>query len=109
MLISAGLVLDFCWISAPATGLGTWPCSIGPDGEGRTTFDDVDDYDGLSGAPSTATGSALTGYSGFAISIAVTCAGTEVGLPAEEAKRIDLDITAPGNQTFSFTAYRANF
>jgi len=85
------------------------PCSIGPDGEGRTTFDDVDDYDGLSGAPSTATGSALTGYSGFAISISVTCAGTEVGLPSEEAKRIDLDITAPGNQTFSFTAYRANF
>ena len=85
-------------------------CSIGPEGsEGRATFVDVDDYDGLTGAPSTATGSALIGYSGFSISITVTCAGTEVGLPADEAKRIDLDITAPGNQTFSFTAYRANF
>ncbi|WP_449287576.1 type IV pilus modification PilV family protein [Marinobacter sp. PE14] len=85
-------------------------CSIGPEGsEGRTTFDDVDDYDGLTGAPSTATGAALSGYSGFSISIAIACAGTEVGLPADEAKRIDLEIIAPGNQTFSFTAYRANF
>ncbi|WP_373001563.1 prepilin-type N-terminal cleavage/methylation domain-containing protein [Marinobacter sp.] len=85
-------------------------CTIGAEGsEDRATFDDVDDYDGLSGAPSTATGAALSGYSGFSISIAVSCAGTEVGLPAAEAKRIDLDITAPGNQSFSFTAYRANF
>jgi MSHA pilin protein MshD len=84
-------------------------CSIGPEGEGRTTFDDVDDYHGLSGAPSTATGAALSGYDGFSISIAVACAGTEVGLPASEAKRIDLDIAAPGNQSFSFTAYRTNF
>ena len=85
------------------------PCSIGADGEGRTAFDDVDDYDGLSGAPSTATGAALSGYSGFSVSITVSCAGTEVGLPVAEAKRIDLDITAPGNQAFSFAAYRANF
>jgi MSHA pilin protein MshD len=88
----------------------TGACAIGVDpGEGRSTFDDVDDYDGLTGAPSNGAGAALSGYSGFLISVSVSCAGAEVGLSASEAKRIDLAITTPTNLTFSFSAYRANF
>jgi len=86
------------------------PCTIGAEaGEGRSTFDDVDDYHNLSGPPSAATGTALNGYPGFTVSITVTCAGADVGLPASEAKRIDLEVMAPGNQPFVFSAYRANF
>ncbi|AOY88875.1 MSHA biogenesis protein MshD [Marinobacter salinus] len=78
-------------------------------GETRATFDDVDDYDGLIDSPPRSAEGALTGYNGFSVSISVVCAGAEVGLPASEAKRIDLDITAPGNQSFVLSAYRANF
>lgn len=85
-------------------------CTIGPEGsESRSTFDDVDDYDGLTGAPSSATGASLNGYQGFAISIRVSCAGVEVGLASSDAKRIDLQIDAPGGHSFAFSAYRANF
>lgn len=49
------------------------------------------------------------GYNEFAVDVTVACAGDEVGLPASEAKRVDLSITAPGGQSFSFSAYRANF
>jgi MSHA pilin protein MshD len=85
-------------------------CTIGAEtGETRSTFDDVDDYHELNGSPSTATGAPLSGYSGFSITVSVVCAGDEVGLPTSEAKRIDLEVIAPGDQSFVFSAYRANF
>ncbi|HTN32523.1 MAG TPA: type II secretion system protein [Marinobacter sp.] len=85
-------------------------CTSGPEGaETRATFNDVDDYHGLSGVPASHTNTALAGYEGFKVSVTVACAGAEVGLPHTEAKRIDLDISAPGNQSFTFSAYRVNF
>ncbi len=90
----------------------TGACNIGADGgESRATYDDVDDYNGISGeAPRGALG-ALTGYSGFEVSVAVQCAGDDpgVGLPASEAKRIDITVTIPGDSDFVFSAYKANF
>ncbi|MHA7810975.1 MAG: type IV pilus modification PilV family protein [Marinobacter adhaerens] len=89
----------------------TGACNIGSDsGEAnRSEFDDVDDYHNLIGPPTTVTGAALSGYAGFNVSVTVACAGADVGLPASEAKRIELLIQAPGNQSFAFSAYRANF
>lgn len=84
-------------------------CNIGPEGESRATFDDVDDYHNTSNSPPANAEAALVGYNNFAVDVTVTCAGDEVNLPDAEAKRIDLVITAPGGQTFSFSAYRANF
>jgi MSHA pilin protein MshD len=86
-------------------------CNIGTEsGEStRSMFDDVDDYHNLSGPPATVTGAPLSGYNGFTVSVTVACAGADVGLPASEAKRIELSIQAPGNQSFVFSAYRANF
>ncbi|MDF0751286.1 type II secretion system GspH family protein [Marinobacter sp. 71-i] len=78
-------------------------------GETRASYDDVDDYHNTVNEPPESAESALSGYSGFAVNITVACAGDEVGLPVSEAKRIDLAITAPGGQAFSFSAYRANF
>ena len=86
------------------------PCTIGSEtGETRANYDDVDDYDGVSDAPPAGADGALTGYDGFAVEVAVACDGTAVNLADKDAKRIDLAITAPGDQNFSFSAYRANF
>lgn len=88
----------------------TGACNIGPEGgETRDTFDDVDDYHNTSDSPPESAEAVLNGYSGFTVEVAVACAGDEVGLPESEAKRIDLAITAPGDQSFLFSAYRANF
>lgn len=98
--------------STPPGGVPRQPgnCTLGPDsGENRSTFNDVDDYNGLSEAPKTHTDNALTGYDGFSVDVTVACAGSDVGLANAEAKRIDLTITAPGNQSFVFSAYRVNF
>ena len=84
--------------------------SPGQDGESRETFDNVDDYNGLSdGPPQNGEADTLAGYSGFTVSVAVACAGSEVGLANHDAKRIDIQITDPSGQDFRFTAYRGNF
>ncbi|WP_417568398.1 type IV pilus modification PilV family protein [Marinobacter sp.] len=85
-------------------------CNIGPEGsEARSNFNDVDDYHGTSDSPPRDAEAILTGYPGFTVDVAVSCAGGDVGLSSSEAKRIDLIVTAPGSQVFAFSAYRANF
>ena len=87
-------------------------CTINTEESGRASYDDVDDYNAISGAPPrNASGAALdsSAYGGFTVSVSVQCAGNEVGLPAADAKRIDITIRDPGNATYAFTFYKANF
>lgn len=87
-------------------------CNIGAEsGENRSNFDDVDDYNGLTDDPPSNAQGPLSGYDDFVVNVSVSCAGDDpgVGLPASEAKRIDLTITIPGGNDFVFSAYRANF
>ena len=88
-------------------------CPIGTDtGEsGRADYDDVDDYDAIAdAAPENADGDPLgADYNNFEVTVTVQCAGDEIGLATDEAKRIDLTITDPGGLGFEFSAYKANF
>lgn len=87
------------------------PCNIDVEGETRATFDDVDDYGGLTDTPPANAQGPLVGYNGFTVVVEVSCAGSDpgIGLPSSEAKRIDLTITDPGGQSYVFAAYRTNF
>lgn len=71
----------------------------------------MDDYNAINNAlPANAQGGSLgSQYSDFRVSISITCAGAEVGLPPDEAKRIDITITDPSANDYRFTAYRANY
>lgn len=85
-------------------------CDISTEESGRSEYDDVDDYNAINQrVPRDAEGAALSGYTGFSVSVTVECAGSAVGLPPDDAKRISLTITAPAEQAFLFSAYRANF
>jgi len=88
-------------------------CAIGTDaGETeRADYDDVDDYNAITNAePENAEGTPLIAdYDNFRISIAVECAGSEVGLPNDDAKRIDLTVNDPSSQNYAFSVYKANF
>ncbi|GAA0850964.1 hypothetical protein GCM10009113_33570 [Marinobacter szutsaonensis] len=84
--------------------------TAGPDGETRSAFDDADDYDGLADSPpQDGEGNDLSGYGSFSVSVTVACAGSEVGVANEDAKRVDITVTDPSGQNWLFTAYRANF
>jgi MSHA pilin protein MshD len=84
------------------------PCNIDDNGQVRAVFDDVDDYNDLTESPASAVAS-ISGYNDFDVAISVTCAGADVGLANANAKRIDITITDPGDQSFGFSAYRVNF
>ena len=94
-----------------AGGPGACTTPLGKDGaETRATFDDVDDYDGLNEPSATdSNGNLRSGYTGFRVAISVTNAGADIGVSANDAKRINVTITAPNGGVFVFSAYKANF
>lgn len=88
-------------------------CSVGREGgeSDRRDFNDVDDYDGLDESPpQDVDGDQLDpAYQGFRVEVAIACAGDEVGLPDDDAKRISLTITDPSGNRYAFAGYRGNF
>lgn len=86
-------------------------CTINTEEANRADYDDVDDYNAIAGAaPENAEGTALAAdYASFAVSVSVECAGDEVGLDSDDAKRIDVTITDPSGQAYDFSVYRANY
>lgn len=87
-------------------------CSINTEEADRGAYDDVDDYNAINDeVPRKADGSDLgsAAYGGFLVSVDVVCAGGDVGLPADDAKRIDISVRDPSDNEFVFTFYRVNF
>ena len=88
-------------------------CSIdGPEtGEDkRSDFDDVDDYDGLTGVASFLDTNASSTYGGYSVSVQVTCEDHlgAASSAASTSKRIQLTILSPTNQSLVFSAFRAD-
>lgn len=87
-------------------------CSINTEESDRPAYDDADDYSAINNeSPRNAEGDLLdpSAYSGFTVSVSVVCAGGEIGLPGDDAKRIDVTILDPSDQNYQFTVYRTNF
>lgn len=96
----------------PVGGVPKQPgCTINTEEGSRADYDDVDDYNAINNAaPENAEGTPLAAdYANYRVSVVVQCAGSEVGLPADDAKRIDLSITDPSGQGYNFSVYRANY
>jgi MSHA pilin protein MshD len=80
-----------------AAGCASLPEALGPEpGETRTTFDNVNDYNGLVLNPvSNPGGVAAPGLPGYALQVAVASAGAIAGAPAAETLRVTVTVTAP--------------
>jgi MSHA pilin protein MshD len=93
----------------------TLPGSLGPDGgeTSREEFNDVDDFDGLSGAIEDVLGTDLAAeYPNYQVSIAVFYDADNDGVSDSTAgnyKRIEVTIKDPSGQEYPFSAYRGNF
>lgn len=81
----------------------------GTDGETlRPDFDDVDDYDGLDDAGARDQfGTPLAALAQYRVTVAVTPSAALAGVPAAEARRIDVRVTHPGNVAVALTGYKA--
>lgn len=72
-------------------------------------FDDVDDYIAANTPVLDQSGTPRKDYTGFAVSVAVAYAGTDINLANNDAKRITVTVTDPRGQSYVFAAYKANF
>jgi MSHA pilin protein MshD len=97
------------------TGSGSCPTgpaavAIGNDGEGRASFDDIDDYNGLNQSPpQDSSATAMPGYAGFSVSVTVSQpAAAWNGVPAADVRLITVSVTSPAGQTLALSTYRVN-
>merc|ERR1712000_373650 len=93
-----------------STGVGGTPtftgCRITNDGENRSGYDDVDDYDAINNeVPAFVDADLAAQYDGFSVSVSVSC-DNSVGVNPGGAKRIALSIRAPDGLVSHFSVYR---
>jgi MSHA pilin protein MshD len=101
----------------PPCSLATTPCSatLGPDGETRSSFDDVDDYNGVDDAPPVdVDGNVRADYAGFRVQVAVAYVDAALsgalGLDAvSDAKLVTVTVTAPTGTAQSYPMLRGNY
>jgi MSHA pilin protein MshD len=88
---------------------------LGVEGETRSTFDDVDDYDGLDESPPLdSLGNTRPNYIGYRVQVSVSYMDaaqiTAHGLDTDsDAKFVELSISPPSGATIEFAFYKGNF
>ena len=96
--------------NSPLGGGAVGSCSIAGAETGessRSLFDDVDDYNGLAETATFLDGSTTSSYSGYSVSITVSC-DDHLGVSSKNTKLITLTVTTPTNQSLVFAALRAD-
>jgi len=96
------------------TPIGGFPpvtsCNISTEEASRAEYDDVDDYDAIANeAPTSQTSSDFSDYTGYEVTVTVSCGGVDIGVTNTRAKRITLLISDPQGQSMTFTAYKGNY
>ncbi len=81
----------------PACGTGSAPACLGIAPEADQ--DDVGDYHGWTSSPD----------AGYALAVTVVAAGTDLGLAAEQARKITVTVTMPDGHTLALAAYKVNY
>ncbi len=77
-------------------------------GESRSSFDDVDDYDGLTDVGARdQNNSVITGLEAYTVSVAVVNS-TLSGIPAADAKRIDVTVNHAVSGSILLSGFRVN-
>lgn len=90
------------------------PCgALGNEGESRSGFNDVDDFNELQLSGSDIVGStgnlALDNlYRGYQADIAVSCVGIDEQA-SDSVKKVTVTITTPSGEALAFSAYRSNW
>lgn len=93
----------------PASLPSAVSCDVPFAGGNRGIFDHVDRFNGVNDMPPALVTGALSDYAGYRVTVLVTCAGSEVGVANNNAKRITVTVTPPNQSPMPFSVYRGNF
>lgn len=105
-ILSQGVAIATAYMEEIALKPFTDPDGV--DGEaGRTSYDDVDDYDGLSDSGAADQfGNPLADLSGYTVSVAVNSSAALPGVAAADALRIDVRVQFAPYIDYTLTSYR---
>lgn len=95
-----------------AVASASLPCVMSSEGQGRASFDDVDDFNGVKDQPPVLVNQVIsqTNLSQFTVEVSVTCAGSQLGLAENYfAKRITITVTLPNGNTRLLSVYKGNY
>ena len=93
-------------------GAPTCSVTLGPEGETRDNYNDVDDYHGLSNMTNSLGDSLTARYPGFSYNISVCYSdaqGSCVAAGTSLFKRVDISVSAPNGQSYTFSELRGNY
>ena len=88
------------------------PCTMSNEGQARTVFDDVDDYNGVNDSPPVLieSGIDMSAYANYRVMVSVACAGSELSLSSNAlAKRINVTVVLPSGESRDVAIYKGNF
>lgn len=81
----------------------------GVEGETRSNFDDMDDYDGLSNTGARdQEGTAIAGLEAYTVSVAVADTAFN-GISAADCKRVTVTVTHPSGINLTLSGHRTNY
>ncbi len=75
----------------------------------RSTYDDICDYNGFNQTAITDLADNNQQLTGYAINVTVAAAGTDLGLNADDAVRIDVTVNHPLGTDITLSTYRVNY
>ncbi len=78
-------------------------------GSNTTPFDNVNDYNGLAGAPANIDATPIPGLSAYQVAVAVVgqnLVATTATVPAAASQRVTVTVTGPANTTVTLDGYR---
>lgn len=86
------------------------PFTPGPGTGTRADYDDIFDYDGLSGAPADQFGTPL-GLAGYTVTVSVAASPAEGlgAIPGADVARINVTVTHTSGVNMTLTSYRTNY
>jgi MSHA pilin protein MshD len=85
--------------------------AIGPDGETRSTYDDIDDYNAITAQtpPRDSSGAVMPAYTGYSVDVSVTRpGGAWNSVPAADVRLITVTVTSTTGESISVSSYRVN-
>jgi len=81
-----------------------------PPNTGRSSWDTVDQYNGLVNTGATDQfGNAISGLGDYTVTVAVTSSSALTGIASANARRIDITVTHPSGVNVMLTGYRTNY
>jgi len=80
-----------------------------PPNTGRASWDLVDQYNGLVEVPHDQFGIAIASLSSYAVSVSTSQSSALAGVPAADARRVDITVTYPPSASVILSGYRTRY